>query len=234
MDDVEVDGKTLRKARRLFWIGLTILIGPLVLWLLFITLTTTKCKPLMMLKTTNAAGDSIPHTLPAFQFVDQYGRPFGPAQLKGKYHVANFIFTTCPGICKRLSKRFTELQEAAKDAKNVVLVSYSVDPLNDTVPALAAYAKRQGAIKDKWYFVTSADERQMFDLIIKGYLQAAVKTPDGVEKVTHSSVAVLLDKDLRIRGFYTLIDDNFGDKELDRLKDEINVLECEYRNAKPN
>lgn len=214
-----------RKFNFRFWVVLFIFIGPAIIYIALTNFTATKCKPLMILPKEE---DSTAHTIPNFSFQTQDGTVFTQDSLKKTYHVANFVFTTCPGICIPLSKKFTELQEELKDSKKVRLISFSVDPAHDTPPILKAYAQKQKAIAGKWIFLTG-NEDDMFRIVKDGYKQAVLQTPDGKERITHSDRVVLVDKDLRIRGFYNILDGEIGDKEFKRLTEEINVLDCEYR-----
>ena len=66
-------------------------------------------------------------TVPAFQFTNQNGQPFGSAQLAGKIWIADFVYTTCPGPCPMISGRMSELQKPLEKT-DVHLVSFSVDP----------------------------------------------------------------------------------------------------------
>jgi len=42
--------------------------------------------------------DTLWHTIPPFQFIDQSGKKGSDTLLSGKIYVANFFFTRCPGI----------------------------------------------------------------------------------------------------------------------------------------
>jgi len=224
-------GGSLTKARLKFFAGLAILLLPLLIWLYISQLGEVRCKPLMLLKTVDANNDSIPHVIPDFSLTNQNGQVFTQDSLKGYYHVANFIFTTCPGICIPMTQQFKNLQAEIKDSPEVRLVSFTVDPETDTPEVLKKYAKKYGAIPGKWTFLTGKDSL-LTSIIKDGYKQAVMKTPDGQEKVTHSPFFVLIDKDLHVRGFYNALDPHKGEKEFKRILEEINVLGCEYNSRK--
>jgi protein SCO1 len=207
---------------------LVIFFVPIVIWLWMVRNVNVKCKPLMTVPCDVVNGDTIPCTVPPFSFRTQDGTTFTQDSLRNYYTVANFVFTTCPGICINLSEQFAKLQEDIKDSQDVKLISYTVDPETDSVPVLKAYAERYKAISGKWVFLTGP-EADIVRVVKEGYKQPVMKTPKGIEKVTHSNMVVLIDKELRIRGFYNLIDKFEGKKEMKRLTDEINVLACEFR-----
>ncbi|HQT31709.1 MAG TPA: SCO family protein [Thiobacillus sp.] len=70
-----------------------------------------------------------------------------PAELAdGKPVVLNFIYTTCTAVCPMLSHIFAGFQEKLGDeAKQLRMMSVSIDPEHDTPARLAAYAQRYQA-----------------------------------------------------------------------------------------
>jgi carboxypeptidase C (cathepsin A) len=96
--------------------------------------------------------------IPAFQLTAQSGQPFDSKSLEGDIWVADFIFTTCPGPCPRMSSQMRGVQSAVASMPDVKLVSFTVDPKNDTPTALAAYATRYRAEPGRWFFFTGDKE----------------------------------------------------------------------------
>lgn len=79
--------------------------------------------------------------------------------LKGKIVIIDVIFTTCTGVCPVLSGTFAKIQDRLGDrlGKDVLLLSISVDPVNDTPAKLKEYAGRFKA-KPGWYFLTGSKD----------------------------------------------------------------------------
>ena len=50
--------------------------------------------------------------IPQFQLTAQSGQPFDSKSLEGSIWVANFIYTTCPGPCPRMSAQMRGVQTA--------------------------------------------------------------------------------------------------------------------------
>jgi protein SCO1/2 len=108
----------------------------------------------------------------------------------------------------------------------VRLVSYTVDPEHDRPSVLREYAQRYGADLRRWTFVTGPDTT-LYRLAVKGYLISADKANDttqGELGYVHSYTLVLVDPELRIRGFYSGLDS----LQVERLSDDINLLLLEY------
>jgi cytochrome oxidase Cu insertion factor (SCO1/SenC/PrrC family) len=93
--------------------------------------------------------------LPEFSLVASSGRPFSQTNVAGEIWIADFVFTHCPGLCPMLSAQMAKVQGAlVKQGITAQLVSFSVDPANDTPEALRAYAERFHADATRWRFVT--------------------------------------------------------------------------------
>jgi cytochrome oxidase Cu insertion factor (SCO1/SenC/PrrC family) len=73
--------------------------------------------------------------VPDFSLTSQSGQPFSSRALDGKIWVANFLFTSCPGPCPRMSWQMRRLALDLRDLPQVRFVSFTVDPERDTPPA---------------------------------------------------------------------------------------------------
>lgn len=98
------------------------------------------------------------HSAPDFELVNQSGETIKLSDFRGKIVVIDWIFTGCSDICLTQTQRFKKLQDELKQKqlfeKDVVLVSISIDPQNDTPEVLDAYAKKSGVDNSGWHFLT--------------------------------------------------------------------------------
>jgi protein SCO1/2 len=155
--------------------------------------------------------------VPSFQLVAQDGQPFHSQTLDGKIWVADFIYTTCPGPCPRMTSQMREVQDAVSKISDVRLVSFTVDPANDTPAVLTAYAKVHGASPAMWYFLTGpVPTLQKLD-------RDAFKLGNIDATLEHSTRFVLVDRQGRIRGYY----DTSDSSSIPKLIADINGLEQE-------
>jgi protein SCO1/2 len=155
--------------------------------------------------------------LQPFQLTAQSGQPFDSKSLEGNIWVADFIFTTCPGPCPRMSAQMRGVQTSVASMRDVKLVSFTVDPKNDTPAALAAYAIRYHADPRRWFFLTG--EQGALEAICRN----GFKLGDVDGSLVHSTRFVLLDRHSRVRGFYSTSDDG----ALPHLLHDIRTLEGE-------
>ena len=140
-------------------------------------------------------------TVPEFSLVERAGTPLGSRELAGRVWVADFVFTRCPDFCPALTARMAGLHKALpKDGDRVRLVSFSVDPAHDTPEILRAYADRAGA-DDAWLFLTGPRDA-VAGLLRDGFKVAWADGGPPTSPITHSDRFVLVDRTLRIRGYY--------------------------------
>jgi protein SCO1/2 len=148
--------------------------------------------------------------VPPFSLTERSGRNITNHDLLGKIWIADFIFTTCPGPCPLVTANMAKIQEAVAHDPRVQLVTFTVDPTDDTPAVLTAYASKFDADPYRWWFLTG-QEKPLYDLIQNGFYQVVQdnhgqKLEQGEFVVTHSTKLVLVDGNGIIRGFYDGVD----------------------------
>lgn len=141
------------------------------------------------------------HKVSDFRLQDQTGRFVSLSDFKEKIHIADFFFTTCPGICPVMTKNMKQVQDAFLDNPQIVLFSFSVTPETDTVEVLRAYGEKKGVIADKWHLLTG-DKKEIYALARKSYMAVKTEGDGGADDMIHTQNFILVDKDLNIRGVY--------------------------------
>jgi protein SCO1/2 len=155
-------------------------------------------------------------TVPPFSLTTEHHATFTNTNIEGTITIADFIFTTCAGPCPLMSAKMQQFQTTFQNESNVKLISFSVDPKQDTPEVLAEYGTRFGAKNDKWKFLTG-DEHQMYDLTRKGFL---LSVDADSESIAHSTKFVLIDRHATIRGYY----DSEDDSSLMQLIHDVHTL----------
>lgn len=134
--------------------------------------------------------------VPEFVLQDSDGKDFKAKELKGKVWVADFIFTTCGGICPIMTKNMAQLFRSFKMLNDVSFVSITVNPEFDTPVVFNEYAKKYGADKNKWHFLSGSREA-ISRITVEGFKLGSIEEP-----IFHSAQFALVDRHLRIRGYY--------------------------------
>lgn len=147
----------------------------------------------------SASAPKLDFELPEFQMVDQLGRPFTRADLVGKVWVTDFIFTTCPTVCPRLTEQLAAVAKDLKGDPNVRFLSITVDPENDTPALLATFAGKYGVDAEQWRFVTG-EPAAVESTVLQGFKMALGRAGDG--NLFHAERFVVVDKRAHVRGVY--------------------------------
>lgn len=163
--------------------------------------------------------------VPNFNLVNDFKKPVTGESLLGKIYIANFIFTSCPSSCLRLSAEMEKIQKRVRGlGQNVALVSFSVDPEMDTPDVLYKYARKKNANPFVWMFLTG-DKEEMKKIVIDGFSvpmgeKEAVDALVGNETVTmfdiaHTEKFVLVDHNGDVRGYYDSTTDDINKMMID-------------------
>jgi protein SCO1/2 len=101
---------------------------------------------------------AIGQTVPEFKLIDQKRLPVALSDLRGKVVAVNFVYTSCalPNFCLRIANNFGVLQRRFKErlGRDLILLTVTFDPVNDTPEVLAEYASRWDADASTWHFLT--------------------------------------------------------------------------------
>ncbi|NBU17440.1 MAG: SCO family protein [Actinobacteria bacterium] len=132
----------------------------------------------------------------AFVLTDQTGAAFDSAALAGKVWVGSVFFANCPGPCFRENQALADLLRKI-DHPDLVVVSLTCDPDNDTPEVLGRYAERFEADAARWKFLTG-------DMaVIKQIANGTFRLP--AEVGVHSERGVVFDRQGKLRGGYHLL-----------------------------
>jgi|SaaInl0LU_22_DNA_1037365.scaffolds.fasta_scaffold33409_1 protein SCO1/2 len=142
------------------------------------------------------------HKIPDFNLLNQLGEVVTQNTFNDKIYITDFFFTTCPGICPKMTGNMAKVQEAFINDSEVLLLSHSVMPKTDSVAVLKTYAKNNQVIDDKWHLVTG-DKNDIYSLGRDSYfVENDLGEPKSIEDFLHTENFLLIDKNKHIRGIY--------------------------------
>ncbi|MFK7768898.1 MAG: SCO family protein [Mariniblastus sp.] len=155
-----------------------------------------------------------------FYLTERSGEKFYSRDMVGEVWIANFFFSTCPGICKKQNEYLRDLQKRIGE-KSPTIVSITTKPNIDTPEHLREYANSLNADEDKWLFCTGPSA--LVSRIGSEFFEAVAK--DG----HHSSQLFVVDRWGEVRGNFNWEDPA---EEVEMLK-LIDQLKLETRPQKP-
>ncbi|MBT8260372.1 MAG: SCO family protein [Flavobacteriaceae bacterium] len=150
-----------------------------------------------------------PKKVAPFSFTNQDGKIISNKDFEGKVYLVEFFFTTCPTICPRMNKNLVDIQNNFPNNDDFGIVSFTINPEQDTKEVLKAYAEQYGVTNPNWHFLTG-DKSAIYDLANIGfnlYAEQVEGAPGGFE---HSGNFALIDKE----GYIRSRTDNFGNPKI--------------------
>lgn len=167
--------------------------------------------------------EKIFHQIRPFKLLNQENIIFSEKDIEGKICVADFFFTTCPGICPKMTTSMSYIQKEFINDNEILLLSHSVNPEKDNVSVLKQYAKEKKVEFKRWKLLTG-NKNEIYDLGRKYYF---IEEDEGIKKgndvFLHTENFILLDKKRYIRGIYNGLDPN----SIQDLIRDIKVLKNE-------
>lgn len=152
--------------------------------------------------TPNSAAEKEFHKIPDFKLVNQVGDTVSHKTFEDKFYITDFFFTSCPGICLKMTGNMLKLQEEFKEDNDILLLSHSVTPTIDSIPVLRKYADKNGIIDEKWHLVTG-DKTEIYNLGRNQYfVENDLGIPKDINDFLHTENFLLIDKNKHIRGIY--------------------------------
>jgi len=154
-----------------------------------------------------------PYYIDSFSLIDQNGNPFTREDIGDRVFISNFFFASCPDVCPTINGHLKIASEKLKNSTDVLFLSHTVDPYNDSVSVLNDYATSFEANYDQWKFLTG-NKSTIYHLARDNYRAVIQEVPDTNDFI-HSEKVMLVDKDFHIRGIYNGLD----------IKEVLNMVE---------
>ena len=163
--------------------------------------------------------DTIYPSIPNFSFLNQEGKTIQGTDVQGKVYVAEFFFTSCPSICPKMLKQMKRVSEKFGDREDFRILSFSIDPVRDSVGTLAEYGKRAKIDPKHWWMLTG-NEDSIYQLGENHFMSHMVADDNEPGGYVHSGFFILVDRQGHKRGAY----DGTDPKDVDRLMKELPLL----------
>lgn len=156
-----------------------------------------------------------------FSFINQDGRPVTEKDVAGKVYVAEFFFTTCPGICPSMNNNMKLVYEEFKNENDFLILAHTSDPDNDSPEQLKLYADSLGVNTSRWVFLTGRKD-SLYNMARVSYTlddpSNNFKSLD--DQFIHSQFWALVDKNGDVRKIY----DGLKESQVNKMIREIKKL----------
>ncbi|MCB0515285.1 MAG: SCO family protein [Chitinophagales bacterium] len=166
------------------------------------------------------------HQIAPFSFIDQDSSIVTEKTIAGKMVVCDFFFTRCGGICPKLSKSLSRVQDRLKGEVDFMILSHTVDPAFDTPEVLKKYGETYHADFSIWKFLTGYDQKTFYAFVTQNYFVTAMPGSEGSAEIfDHTQKLVLFDAERVVRGYY----DGTDSLAVNKLIHDMIILQIENK-----
>lgn len=139
-----------------------------------------------------------------FSLIDNHGRDFGPADLRGKWSLMFFGYTNCPDFCPSTLSTLAAVEKRVRADKAVSpprVIFVSVDAKRDTPAQLDKYVPNF----DPEFIGLTAPDQAKIEAIAKRWNIAVALIPaaDGNYSVDHSGAIFVIDPSGKLAAILT-------------------------------
>ncbi|APH07010.1 cytochrome c oxidase assembly protein [Bacillus weihaiensis] len=167
---------------------------------------------------SSSISDPLNYEVKDFEFENQDGEIVSLNSLKGDIWLADFIFTNCDTVCPPMTAHMKELQNMIEaEGLEVKVISFSVDPENDTPDKIKEFASNYSINFNKWDFLTGYDQSVIEEFALKNF-KVIVQKPKESEQVIHTSNFFLIDQNGVVMKDYSGVTDTPYDQIISDIK----------------
>lgn len=164
------------------------------------------------------------------ELIERSGRKVRLSDLAGDVYLVSYVFTNCPKQCIGVIGSMRDVDDAFRGEDGLRFLAVSLDPEADSPERLKEWASIHGADKANWWFLTTGDpealasymHREMF--FIRAQLNTDPEIINREGKWAHDPRVALVDHKAHVRGFYNLIDPDFGALAYQKLLRDLRVV----------
>src|SRR5664279_4949456 len=187
----------------------------LVLFLVFYFLMT------MVIPGFGKTGLPVLSKVQTFSFLNQNGQRITNRDVEGKVYLAEFFFTTCPGICPKMNTNLRPVYDKYKNEPGFLILSHTVNLATDSVVRLKHYADSLGVDASHWIFLTGKKDSLYLAARVSYMLDDPKNNLSPLdEQFIHTQFFALVDKKGQVRS----VIDGLNKDELKEMQKQIDEL----------
>lgn len=154
-----------------------------------------------------------------FSFMTQDEDILSLEDLKGEWWITYFSYTNCRTVCPRTTANMVEIQNKLKENDlHPQIISFNVDPANDTPNDLKKYAEEYGVDLNTWDFLTGYDFETIQE-ISKNTFDAVLEV-GAADQMSHSYMFYLVNPKGKVVKRY----DGMSMNQLEALIDDMKIV----------
>lgn len=154
--------------------------------------------------------------MPHFSFSNQFGERVSHKQIKDKYVISAFFYSTCSSVCPKMATQMERVQNAIGNSKKLIILYHSIETRYDSLAVLKEYGEKVGAKRDTWHLLSGneADIKRMAAF----YLVRNEQDKNNPGNLLHDGTFILVNPDGKKIGYYNGTDSSSVDLLIEQIK----------------
>lgn len=154
-----------------------------------------------------------------FAFINQDGQLLTNKDVEGKVYVAEYFYTTCPGICKTMNRNMKLVYDALKDEKDFLILSHTSMPEVDSAIVLKKYADSMKVNTSHWIFLTGRKDSLYNAARVSYTIDDATNNLKNIDDdFLHTQYWALVDKEGNVKHIYDGLKKSEAQKMIRKIK----------------
>ncbi|CAM4229480.1 SCO family protein [Lacicoccus alkaliphilus] len=165
-----------------------------------------------------------------YSVTNQNDETFEREDMEGQVWLLDFIFTNCATVCPPMTANMTHVTQELEERgiEDYGVLSFTVDPDNDTPEALADYLSYYDVPEEtEWHLMTGYDYDFIRSFAEQNFKTIVAPPPSGSNQVTHGTSFYLIDADGKIRKSYPGLDTGDTSFPVNEIVDDVSTLTAE-------
>jgi protein SCO1/2 len=156
-----------------------------------------------------------------FSYTNQDGAKVTDQDMLGKVYVAEYFFTTCPGICKIMNANMRKVYDQFNGERDFRILSFTCDPETDSALQLRKYADSLKVNTAQWVFLTGRKD-SLYNTARISYMidDPQNNLKDINDDFLHTQNWALVDKKGDVRKIY----DGLKEQEINNMMNDARKL----------
>lgn len=154
-----------------------------------------------------------------FSFINQDGETFSYEDVSGDFWIAAFIYTNCRTVCTSMTQNKALLQKELKQKglTNIPIVSFTVDPDQDSPDVLKQFGKKNNIEFDNVHFLTGYTFKEIEQFSLKSF-QTPITKEQNPSQISHTINFFLISPEGKVVEKYDGTDPNSVEQMVKTLK----------------
>jgi protein SCO1/2 len=154
--------------------------------------------------------------MPDFSFNNQFGEAISHQQIKGKYVISAFFFSSCTSLCPKMATQMQRVQNTIGTSNKLIILYHNIETNYESPRALKGYGEKVGAKKDTWHLLSGSEAN--IKRMAAFYLVRSEQDKNNPGRLLHDGTFILVGPDGKKMGYYNGADSSSVNLLIEQIK----------------